>query len=73
MPHDHDEDKNRYDENGNEHRPHQGYGPAITFVEEDEDGRLWAGNEEYDTQVRFCPFCGYKAKNTTTKDGKELP
>lgn len=37
-------------------------GPAIQDCTENEDGELWAGNGEYDTQVNFCPACGYKAK-----------
>ncbi len=39
-----------------------GYGAAITSSYEAEDGKLWAGNEEYGSRVNFCPFCGYKAK-----------
>ena len=42
--------------------PRDGYGPAIEDVDEHEDGKLWAGNSEYNTQVNFCPVCGYKAK-----------
>lgn len=38
------------------------YGPAITTVAEHDDGTLWAGNEEYSTQVNYCPSCGYQAK-----------
>ncbi len=37
-------------------------GPAILDCTENEDGELWAGNGEYDTQVNFCPACGHKAK-----------
>jgi len=38
-----------------------GYGAAITYCEEDDDGHLWCDNGEYATLVNFCPFCGYKA------------
>jgi hypothetical protein len=42
--------------------PYEGYGEAITYCEELEDGTLWVGNGEYDSQVNFCPNCGYEAK-----------
>lgn len=42
--------------------PSEGYGEAIDRVDEREDGTLWAGNGEYETQVNFCPKCGYEAK-----------
>jgi hypothetical protein len=48
--------------------PQQGYGDAITEIDEHDDGTLWAGNGEYGTQVNFCPFCGYEAK-TKVKAG----
>jgi hypothetical protein len=37
-------------------------------VEEDEKGILWVHAEsgEYSYQVRFCPICGYKAKDVVT-------
>ncbi len=46
--------------------PSAGYGPAIDECREDEDGRLWAFNSEYETQVNFCPFCGHEAKVKVT-------
>lgn len=42
--------------------PQEGYGPAIENCFEDEDGKLWAGNGEYSSQVAFCPYCGFKAR-----------
>jgi hypothetical protein len=42
--------------------PSDCYGAAITSVFENETG-LWAGNDEYYSQVNYCPVCGYKAKN----------
>ena len=36
-------------------------GQAITYCWEDRDGRLWAGCGEYESQVSFCPVCGFKA------------
>jgi hypothetical protein len=41
--------------------PSLGYGGAINRCIEDDFGRFWAENEEYSSQVRFCPFCGLKA------------
>jgi len=36
-------------------------GSAIDYCETDGDGFMWAGNGEYESQVRHCPFCGQKA------------
>jgi len=45
--------------------PEAAYGKAIsTYCYEDTDGKLWITNEEYASQVNFCPYCGYKAKET---------
>lgn len=41
--------------------PDTAYGPSILHCTADEEGRLWAGNDEYLSQVSFCPFCGKKA------------
>jgi hypothetical protein len=38
-----------------------GYGAAIEYCLENENGELWAGNGEYGTRVNYCPFCGAKA------------
>jgi hypothetical protein len=38
------------------------YGGAINECEEYDNGSLWVTNDEYDSQVNYCPFCGYKAK-----------
>ena len=42
--------------------PKAAYGAAIRYCYEDVDGKLWITNEEYASQVNFCPYCGYKAK-----------
>jgi hypothetical protein len=42
--------------------PQSGYGPAINYCAEEPYGSLWVGNDEYSSQVNFCPYCGYKAK-----------
>jgi hypothetical protein len=39
------------------------YGNAISYCFEDVDGKLFVENGEYENQVNFCPFCGYKAKH----------
>ena len=52
-----------------EHEPHlcelnspdQAYGVAIDDCYEDDEGRFWAGNGEYGSQVNYCPVCGTKA------------
>lgn len=40
----------------------RGFGPCVTRCYEDEHG-LWVTNDEYETRVNFCPFCGYQAKS----------
>ena len=42
--------------------PEAAYGKAITYCYEDVDGKLWITNEEYASQVNFCPYCGREAK-----------
>ena len=43
--------------------PTRGFGVAVIRCYEDEQGRLWVTNDEYETRVNFCPFCGYQAKS----------
>ena len=38
------------------------WGHAITECSEYLDGRMFVDNDEYESQVNFCPFCGQKAK-----------
>ena len=40
--------------------PSAHYGEALYECGEDE-GRLWVRNDEYTSQVNYCPYCGYKA------------
>jgi hypothetical protein len=42
--------------------PKDGYGQAVSSCGENEDGSLWVSNDEYASQVNFCPYCGFKAK-----------
>ena len=42
--------------------PYGACGEAINTCLESEDLTLWAGNGEYDSQVNYCPVCGYEAK-----------
>ncbi len=44
------------------------YGAAITRCREDEDGRFWVDNKEYESQVNYCPQCGAKAPVQVDKD-----
>lgn len=39
-----------------------GYGNAVEVCIEGDDGEFWAYNDEYATQVNYCPFCGDKAQ-----------
>ena len=34
---------------------------AVDFCWEHDNGTLWVTNSEYESQVNYCPFCGYKA------------
>ena len=43
--------------------PSEAYGEAITHCIEDDNGKLWAGNDEYSSQVNFCPYCGFCIKD----------
>ena len=42
--------------------PFELYGVAIDTCWEEQGGTLWVTNKEYQSQVSFCPFCGFKAK-----------
>lgn len=37
------------------------FSQAVWYCCEDSQGRFVAGNEEYDSMVNFCPYCGEKA------------
>jgi hypothetical protein len=38
--------------------PERVYGAAIDYCRENERGEFWVGNEEYESQVNYCPYCG---------------
>lgn len=38
------------------------YGVAVENCTQDDYGRLWIGNGEYESMVQFCPFCGFKGE-----------
>lgn len=42
--------------------PAGGWGSAVDVCEEREDGTLWVANSEYESQVNYCPWCGYRAR-----------
>jgi len=48
------------------------YGIAVYYCTEHDDGTLWIGNDEYENQINFCPFCGYKAKSSKAELKKEV-
>lgn len=48
--------------------PYQAYGNAIDDCHEDDEGRFWAGNGEYGSQVNYCPVCGMKAPKQVDGD-----
>ncbi len=50
--------------------PDSTYGPAIRYCFEDEDGKLWVSNDEYASQVNYCPYCGQKAKTGAEMSAK---
>ena len=50
-------------ENGKYIFKSDGFGAAIIYCGEIDDGILQCGNGEYETRVNYCPFCGYKAKS----------
>lgn len=39
-----------------------GYGPAVILCVEADNTTLWVSNDEYASQVNYCPKCGYEAK-----------
>jgi hypothetical protein len=41
--------------------PWNNYGPSIEQCWTDSDDYMWAGTEEYLSQVNYCPICGMKA------------
>lgn len=45
-----------------------GFGDAIDDCAEDDQGRFWASNGEYGSQVNYCPVCGAKAPTPVKKD-----
>ena len=42
-----------------------GHGPAITEISCDSFSDVWeAGNDEYASSIKFCPFCGEKLEKS---------
>jgi hypothetical protein len=41
--------------------PRGAWGDATTYTRIDESGKMWIGNEEYESQVNYCPMTGAKA------------
>jgi len=57
--------------------PYGLWGHAIGYTRIDGEGKMWVGNDEYESQVNFCPMTGVEApvklklveKIVTEKDG----
>lgn len=47
------------------------HGEAVTLIAH-EEGRWWAGNSEYRTEIAHCPFCGRELPERVT-DPDQLP
>ena len=41
--------------------PRGAWGDAIKYTRIDEEGKMWVGNGEYESQVNYCPVTGDKA------------
>lgn len=48
--------------------PGGGHGPAVCRCIEDEVGKYWVDNDEYESQVNCCPFCGSEAPTQIAKE-----
>jgi hypothetical protein len=46
-------------------------GPAVLACREKEDGSLWVDNDEYESRVNYCPFCGFQARQPLCRDFEE--
>jgi hypothetical protein len=56
----------------NYNAPESMWGQAIKYTYTKEDGTMWVGNEEYETQVNFCPMTGKPAEKQMTGTEKQL-
>lgn len=52
--------------------PEDLYGEAISYTIFKEDGTIWVGNDEYETQVNYCPMTGEQAKKMMTGTEKQF-
>ena len=48
------------------------WGHAIKYTYSKEDGTMWVGNDEYETQVNFCPMTGKPAEKQMTGTEKQF-
>jgi len=47
------------------------WGIAVKYTRIDDDGKMWVGNDEYETQVNYCPMTGQPApKQMTGRDSE---
>lgn len=60
-------------ENRNEYYAPEGlWGQAIKYTYTKDDGTMWVGNDEYETQVNYCPMTGVPAEKQMTFNTKQL-
>ena len=41
--------------------PNKLWGHACKYTKIDDEGKMWVGNDEYETQVNYCPWTGEPA------------
>ena len=41
--------------------PRKLWGDAVTYTRIDDDGKMWIGNGEYESQANYCPMTGVAA------------
>ena len=47
------------------------WGSSVTYTKIMADGTIWIGNDEYETQVNFCPMTGEPAKKMMTEEKRD--
>jgi hypothetical protein len=48
------------------------WGHACTYTKIDDEGKMWVGNDEYETQVNYCPWTGEPAPKQMKLEDVEL-
>lgn len=50
--------------------PNKLWGSAVDYVYTDESGKMFVGNNEYETQVNYCPFTGIPAPKQMVEENR---